>query len=318
MARRWKRKEVRFYSPRRHWGWIGLGIVLLTAVWGAQHSIFWGIWTHAQPPDASVSKPPPAVPSSSRSFEEPAASMVPEDLVIPILCFHDVSHSSSRWAVAPEAFENLLKTLTKEGYDFLTVSEAVAVVKGEFSGNIPDRPIALTIDDGFPSAYHTVFPLLQKYQVKATLFVYTEGIKGHPLLSWDDLKEMVKSGLVEIGSHSVSHTYPFPLLKRFGRKAFKVKMEREVFESRKILEERIGEPVSGFAYPGGQVDKTLENLVKEAGYSWAVTINPVPFRLGMNLYRIPRFAVAKGTTLKGINRWLTGESEPQQTAVSPP
>lgn len=79
--------------------------------------------------------------------------------------------------------------------------------------------------------------------------------------SWDELKEMISSGLVTIGSHTVSHAI---LTREEPNRCWK-----ELAESKKVLEERLGVPVEHFCYPNGNYNGDVEDLVRKAGYKSA-------------------------------------------------
>ncbi len=83
-------------------------------------------------------------------------------------------------------------------------------------------------------------------------------------LSWDDAREMLNSG-ISFGSHTMTH----PALTRISLE----KAQMEIFNSKKIIEQEIGEEVKAFSYPHGIYSKATKNLVKDGGYSCAFTIN---------------------------------------------
>lgn len=139
--------------------------------------------------------------------------------------------------------------------------------------------VCLTFDDGYLDFYTHIFPLLKKYKVKAVLAPITSYIPDNPSLSlkerlnllshfespqkggfskelycsWDELKEMEQSSLVQIACHS--HTHP----PRISSNSF----EAEVVYSKKVLEENLGVGISSFIFPFGSVDKTLFPLFQK-------------------------------------------------------
>ena len=70
-----------------------------------------------------------------------------------------------------------------------------------------EKPVALTFDDCFVYFYNNAFPLLKKYNQKATIFVITDYINGENYLTEEQIKEMADSGLVKVESHSKTHQY---------------------------------------------------------------------------------------------------------------
>jgi len=207
--------------------------------------------------------------------------------------------------VTPQRFEAHLKILRANGFTFLTVSELVSLLDGEWDGAVPRRVVAITLDDGFRSAYTVAFPLLRKYQAKATLFVYTNWIATtNKALTWEQLREMAQSGLVEIASHTVTHAYPARLRRALRPDAYRQRWLWELQTSKQTLEQRLGVVIRGLAYPGGQVDETLKRLAQQVGYQWAVAINPKPVTPRCDRYALPRFSMDKTISLGQVLAWL--------------
>lgn len=241
----------------------------------------------------------PAVPSVPKLVD------LPNGYSIPILCYHDFREVGKHlhWATPPKRFEAQLQMLNALGFTFLTMSEAVELIRGNWDKPIPKFPIVVTIDDGYRSAYTVAYPLLSKYGAKATLFVYTNAI-GKFGLSWEQLREMIQSGKVEVASHTVSHTLLSKLRKKLRAKEYRARVAYEFTMSKRLLEEKLGVKVKGLAYTGGIVDATSIELAREAGYEWATIIKPEPLTQRTNIYRIPRYGISNGTTVMVLRNWL--------------
>ena len=122
---------------------------------------------------------------------------------LPILMYHDVTDgptSDNPMVVTTEKLEGDLCWLKENGYHTILPRELTA---GE---PLPEKPVMITFDDGYVSNYRLLFPLLQKYQMKAAICLIVsltdEDPEGHGHLTWDMCREMQASGLVEIGSHT--------------------------------------------------------------------------------------------------------------------
>jgi len=257
-----------------------------------------------------ISQPTPRTPQQVEKSELPKEKPIttfkpPEDYTIPVICYHDFREGGKHayWAIPPKRFEAHLQMLTAMGFTFLKMSEAVELMQGRWNKPIPRRPIAITIDDGFRSAYTVAYPLLRKYKAKATLFVYTNAI-GKFGLSWDQLREMVQSGIIEVASHTVSHIHP-KRLKKLNKDAYRERLAYEFITSKRILEEKLGITVNGLAYVGGVADAVTVEMAQKAGYRWAVRITPSPMTVQTNPYLIPRYGVSKQTTTMVLKAWLS-------------
>ncbi|MFA4029714.1 MAG: hypothetical protein GDYSWBUE_001008 [Candidatus Fervidibacterota bacterium] len=240
----------------------------------------------------------------------PQKVSLPSDYAIPILCYHDFRDSGKHrwWATPPKRFEAQLQMLNALGFTFLTMSEAVDLIQGRWNKPIPKRPVVITIDDGFRSAYKVAYPLLSKYGAKATLFVYTNAI-GSFGLSWEQLREMTQSGRIEVASHTVTHPHPDHLKrlkKQYGVNGYRERLVYEFATSKRLLEQNLGVRVNGLAYTGGVVDAVAMEIARAVGYKWAVKIDPQPFKPTTDVYCIPRYAVNNGTTVMALRAWLMG------------
>ena len=131
-----------------------------------------------------------------------------------VLNYHDIAKAGTAKAslnsmdVSVEHFEEHLFWLKKNGYKIVSVQNVLDAAAGKNA--IPDKSVLLTFDDGYLSFYTRVFPILKKYHYPATLAIigsWIDGIDkpdedGKQLLNWDQVREMVKSGLVEMASHT--------------------------------------------------------------------------------------------------------------------
>lgn len=177
--------------------------------------------------------------------------------------------------VSPLMFERQLCWLNKNGWSSYTMSEII-----ENSENHDEKRVVLTFDDGFADNYTNAFPLLKKYNFKATLYLVadrhdrdwsvskkqhhdTGELSKEPKLSNDQVAEMIASGLVELGDHTLTHA-------NFSVISEKEK-QQEIVQSKVRLEEQFQVEVKTFAYPFGIFLDTDPQLVAVSGYTSAVT-----------------------------------------------
>ena len=124
---------------------------------------------------------------------------------VPILLYHRFSPSvPGSTTVTTPAFEEQLGWLAEHHY---TVARLASVVAAMRSGAPLDpQTVAITVDDGRRSQYTEMYPIVLRYKVPVTLFVYTDAVSYEPdALTWDEIEEMLKSGLVDVQSHTCSH-----------------------------------------------------------------------------------------------------------------
>jgi peptidoglycan/xylan/chitin deacetylase (PgdA/CDA1 family) len=130
---------------------------------------------------------------------------------------------------------------------------------------VPSKPLALTFDDNGHGIYDNAFPLLVKYHYPATLFVHTNFVgtttsKRHN--TWDQLKEMERSGLIEVQSLTANHP---PDLRQLSD----ADVVHELTLSRYSLEHRLGHPVYALVYPEDNYDERVARLAAANGYQMA-------------------------------------------------
>lgn len=197
---------------------------------------------------------------------------------IPILLYHDFvttvpdsDPDNFNYINTPQSYEENIKVLIEDGYKFISFQELYDANNGKIE--LPEKPILVTLDDGYYSNYEYIFPILKKYNVKASIFVVTDKIgkeiDGKKYLSWEQCKEMQDSGLVEIFSHSKKHVFYDKLPVRMIRD--------DVIESYKIIEENLGRKnLKVFAYPYGAYTKETVWTLKLNGIDMQV------YDIGMN------------------------------------
>ena len=162
-------------------------------------------------------------------------------------------------SVLPEQFEKQLAYFVSRGIETVFASELP-----ELDETTGPRRVVLTFDDGYEDNYTEAFPLLKKYGCKATIFMIASCIDTPGYLTSAQLREMTDSGLVSIQSHTVSHV---PMA--WGDKTYE-DVVYELRESRRIIEEAAGAPVTVLSIPNGSFDETIIDIAKDY-YSVAFT-----------------------------------------------
>lgn len=190
--------------------------------------------------------------------------------VIPILMYHSVYPNPDphyRLAVSAESFDRQMRFLKEHRYNVVSLAEIARLLKNK--RRIPPQTVAITLDDGYQNNYTYAFPVLRRYALPATIFIIVNevGRRQGDRLSWEQIRQMQESGLITIGSHCLG---PEPLVNLASEKEIK----KEIFESKRILEETLGRKVEAFSYPEGRFTKRIRQLVIEAGYKVAVVTNP--------------------------------------------
>jgi len=169
-----------------------------------------------------------------------------------------------------------------------------ALIDGLRRGELPyDGPmVALTADDGHPSVYSDMYPLIRQYQVPVTLFIYPSAISSAAdPLTWEQLAEMTRSGLVDVQSHTYSHPNFRLAARRLGSAAYEDFVRRQLALSKSRLETQLGIRVDLLAWPYGIYDAVLERNAAEAGYVAAFSVERRSVCVGEDLFALPRYMI---------------------------
>lgn len=216
---------------------------------------------------------------------------------IKVLMYHRVlkekPKGDTKWHyVTEDMFEKQMKLLDKLGYTAITFSDYVLYQEGKLT--LPKKSIIVTFDDGYLDIYDNALPIMQKYNIRAVLFVM--GNRGLQKAEWDESEgdapcylmsdEQIKTADslgFEIGAHSMDHLDLVDL--PYGELSY------EIMRSKKQIEHVLKKPVYTFAYPYGRLDKRVQEATLDAGYQFACGVYTGPPSFGKNSYDIRRIAI---------------------------
>lgn len=194
-------------------------------------------------------------------------------LFLPILMYH----------YTPPDFEQQLQHLVDAGYTVIDMDQALNGMRG---GWLPDKPVVITFDDGFENQMQA-FAILKRFEMKATFYIIDGGPAsdwcigagrkyhldtqppggcGDAYLTWDQVRELDRSGLVTIGGHTIDHP-------NLASETLE-EQQHEIIDGKSELEKQLGHTVRHFAYPYGSFDSTTIMIAQQAGYQTAVTTRP--------------------------------------------
>jgi len=187
---------------------------------------------------------------------------------VPILMYHyiEVAPATSTLKglyLNPKIFANQLQEIKNNKYKSAFVSELAKSL-------ISKKPLAssslvLTFDDGYEDFYTEAYPLLKKYEIKATVYIIINALDKPGYLTKDQVRELAASKFIEIGSHTFNH---LDLKTLNNRKA-----GFEIVNSKKALENISGKQILSFCYPYGHYNDYDIKLAQEAGYLASLTTN---------------------------------------------
>ena len=220
---------------------------------------------------------------------------------VPILMYHHVSAKPAQNAldfgltVKTPDFAAQMDYLAKNGYHPITLTDIFDHLY--YGMALPAHPIVISFDDGYEDNYTDAFPILQQHHFVAEINIIT-GMIGHNYLTWDQIRQMAAAGF-EIGSHTIHHISL--------ASASSATAEKELFDSKATLEEKLNIPIQFFCYPSGEPfhhgslaqQQLITRLLAQDGYVGAL-LDPGVESVIQNPRlpsQLPRIRVAGGETL---------------------
>ena len=242
---------------------------------------------------------------------------------IPVLMYHAIAPVACRreaaYTTPPEVFERQMQFLHRHGYLVLAVGDLMQRL--ERGDALPERTVALSVDDGFACMHDVALPILQRFGHPATVYVISGyldrmarfdidmGIPARPMLARTQLQALHAAG-IEIGSHTVNHLD----LRSLSPPA----LHNELVRSRHDLEDLIGAPVREFAYPRGLFNRTVQRAVRAAGYRTACATLPGPVSSHSDRLALHRAQIGDDpdeARFAAVLRWGSSPSQLARSAV---
>lgn len=266
---------------------------------------------------------------SSYFSEVLQATALPDETVsrdVPVLMWHNLAEESSGdMTISVDTFRAQIEALHEAGFKTVSLQQLYDYV--HFGTELPEKPIVLTFDDGYFSNYEYAFPILQEYDMQATIFAIGVSVgkdtykdTDHamtPHFGADEAREMVDSGLISVQSHTFDmHQWPpfedgnaqvRETLLPFDGEAdadYKAAVEADFAESRELLESITGQPVNALAFPEGAYVTLTQDALRSAGAELTFTtvraVNTVVKGLPQSLCAMPRFGMTESTDMTAL------------------
>ncbi|HLZ18262.1 MAG TPA: polysaccharide deacetylase family protein [Smithellaceae bacterium] len=208
---------------------------------------------------------------------------------VPILLYHRFGPTRADGMTVTDAvFASHIEYLKTSGYRVISLRKVVdAMLRKE---PIPARSVAIVVDDGHRSVYTSMWPVVRKYGIPVTLFIYPSAISNASYaMNWDQLRELQKTGLYDIQSHTYWHPNFKKEKKRLNTAEYEKFVKMQLTGSREKLEKELGTKIDMLAWPFGIYDDELTVKAKEAGYIAAFTIDGERRKNWGNPMKLPRY-----------------------------
>jgi len=239
----------------------------------------------------------------------PAVAAVAPDVSVPILLYHRFGPTvADSMTVSTPVFESHMKYLHDNGYKVIPLRQLVLWYQGKQAAPAP-KSVVIVEDDAHKTVYSDMLPIVRKYRYPVTIFVYPSSISNAKYaMTWDQLRELKKSGLFDIQSH----TYWHPNFKREKRKlapaAYDKLVVDQLLKSRKKLEQEVGGSVDMLAWPFGIYDDYLLKKARELGFISTFSIERRHATAQEKLQILPRYLLVNADKGKAFTQMMQGNA----------
>lgn len=222
------------------------------------------------------------------------APLMAGELNVPILLYHRFGPTvADSMTITTPVLTEHLDYLKKNGFTVIPLRRLVNYLNKSDLKPLPKKPVVIVADDAHQSAYTVLYPLAKKYDTPVTLFTYPSAISNASYaMTWNELREVERSGLFDIQSHTFWHPNFKREKKRLSKTEYEKLVDVQLIKAKKKLEKEIGKTVDTLAWPFGIYDEDLIKRANAAGYTALLTIEARPVKNGERLAALPRFLLS--------------------------
>jgi biofilm PGA synthesis lipoprotein PgaB len=254
-----------------------------------------------------------------------------------VIAYHDVrddvagKYDADRYAISTEHLVAHFRWLRQAGFTPVSVDAILDAEAGHSA--LPEKPVLLTFDDGLRSFYTRVFPLLKLFEFPAVVSVVSSWIEQdgevdyggktldrHDFLTWDQLREMQASGLVEIASHTHAmhegipgnpqgNLQPAAVTRRYADQryedeiSYRARVAKDLATSIATITRETGRPPRVVTWPFGAFNQPISQIAAALGMRLSLTLEPGDSRNG-NLLHLGRLLIAENPSLADLSAEL--------------
>ncbi len=211
---------------------------------------------------------------------------------IPILLYHRFGTvAADSMTLRTAVFESQLKYLSLNGHAVISLRQLVDYYQGKRPAPSA-KSVVITADDGHKSVYTDMFPLLKKYRIPATLFIYPSAVSNATYaVTWAQLREMKESGFVDLQSHTFWHPHFKKEKERLKPSEYEAFVDMQLKKSKQKLEREFDIKVDMLAWPFGICNPELIHKALEAGYVATFTMERRHASLNDSIESLPRYLI---------------------------
>jgi peptidoglycan/xylan/chitin deacetylase (PgdA/CDA1 family) len=238
------------------------------------------------------------------------AASADDQVTVPILCYHRFGPTvADSMTVTTKVFESQLQWLKDHQYTVIPLRTLVDYLRGQ-GPPPPAKSVVISVDDGHKTVFTEMQPLVRKYNIPVTLFLYPSCLSNASYaMTYDQLKQLQQTGLFDMQGHTFWH----PNFKREKKKLkpaeYQKLVDTQLMKSKAVLEKKLGTTVDLLAWPFGIYDDELEKDAAKAGYVAAFTIDRRNASPSEKIFEQPRYLMTNGDGLKNFEAIVSGRAQ---------
>ena len=207
-----------------------------------------------------------------------------------VIYHHVATDTPPSTSISPDDFRRHLEYLRDNNFNVIPLDTMLESL--QTGVEIPDKSVAITFDDGYISIYSEAFPLLRSFNFPFTLFLSTGPINQNQknYMNWDQVREMSEAGVI-IANHMVEHPYMLDRLETDTDEQWLTKLRTELLQAEKEIEQHTGQSHKYLAYPYGEFDKAIKELLAAEGFV-GLAQNSGAVGWHTDFQAVPRFPLA--------------------------
>lgn len=229
-------------------------------------------------------------------------------IFLPVIMYHSIVDDPSMvndYVITPQEIENDLKYLSENGYETILTKDLTEYIENDIP--LPQKPVMITLDDGFYNNEFYLLPLLEKYDMQAIISVVGEfseeashhdaHVPKYSYLTWQDISDISKSPHIEIGNHTYSmhnnnSRKGCSKLSYETEEEYSAVLSADIEKLQNMLTDYSGTAPVSFAYPYGSISRESIPILKKAGFAVTFTC-----------YERPNYITKNTNCLYGLNRY---------------
>jgi len=237
-------------------------------------------------------------------------------VIVPVLVYHRLGATAAdSMTITTSSFAAQLQWLKDNHYTVIPLKQLMNYLQGTGEAP-PSKSVVITADDGHISDYTQMRPLVQRYKIPVTLFIYPSAIShASYALTWEQVKTLQSEGFDVQG-----HTYWHPNFNREKKKqtpeAYAKFVQIQLLKSKTVLEKKLGTPITLLAWPFGIYNDELKAAAAQAGYVAAFSIDGRPVKKTSDRFALPRYMIVNSNSSIKTFAKLIEEATYVQSAAS--